>query len=178
MFDIVPPSSSSNESEPQRYVPVGPRVVNVAWKLPARLRRPVSQEMRRQKVSPVKQVGFTKRPLYKSAASEPKTKEKSISLSPPPYVGNFSQAKKPVRPKQKVVAAAPVPQPRAPQKPSSSLAALGIGERDIAYDWGAAKDSEVTYQPETFVQPEENEIKEIWRVSFWPFSKKKLNLRN
>ncbi len=69
MIDVIPPESgypsssfspdtkttrrgriaSSNNRPTQNRVSIGPKIVRVAWKLPARLRRPVRQEIIRQR---------------------------------------------------------------------------------------------------------------------------------
>lgn len=145
MFDVVPapprvsppvvrrrPAKHSVTSEPRPdgrgVVPaLGPRVLRIQWQLPARLRRPVREELARQRRARVQRdaiVQFERRPLYADVTSGPPRSPSTtlgvpavgvehhtgdvyvhsrpeLALPPPPYAGlvvrSFSSQSVPVR---------------------------------------------------------------------------------
>lgn len=111
MFDVLPPSGKPKRSTD---------VVQLSWKLPARLRKPIRQELARQrakKKAHKAMVQFNRRPISThppqkvlalpthrfSAARTRSTRDThtqtrpKLRLSPPPYRSNIPRARPPVQ---------------------------------------------------------------------------------
>lgn len=139
MLDVVGPQHPLSSSEPRserrprpaifkqrapkrrrvQTVPVGPRVVQLDWRLPARLRRPVREEMRRQRLRKKENeaiVRFERRPItttlpsghpgHKVSRSEPverlgaeqhtgdiyRDSQPAMQIAAPPYMGSATRS--------------------------------------------------------------------------------------
>lgn len=94
-MDIVPTPSASAPRTPRPAKPRG-RVLTLSWKLPARLRRPIRAELKRERQRQLAALNFKKKRLYASSPTpEQNTGDVHLKSQPefpvivPPYQGNF-----------------------------------------------------------------------------------------
>ncbi|MFH1354128.1 MAG: DUF4012 domain-containing protein [bacterium] len=151
MLDIIPAGSSGGEGKAKNRKQK-PNVVELSWKLPVRLRRPVSDDFKRRTIT-------TKRPtrVQKQMGVEHHTGDvyrnsrAEMRLPEPPYTGKFSRgcisSPKPVT--HRVVR-------RATQQP-----ALGV-ERDLAYKFTGEVNKKSTPSVERIVLPRGRLRKKGW----------------
>lgn len=148
-------------------------MVEINWRLPARLRRPVRDELERaRRARQVRQavVGFKRRPIALPSDSRRSVANRSnvgaehhtgdvyrdgrpfLAASPPPYAGSFMRGKT-IRPTS------------AAGKPAKILA----GERDVPYKWQAPS-ADVPRKAAV-------DVKERFALplhfSVWPFKRKR-----
>lgn len=174
MLDIIPSSSSGAAAGRRRGVKrsrPSENVVKLDWRLPARLRKPIKQQIAAERQRLQTKAGFESRPLTTRhllggrAGQEPHTRdthgeaEPGVRLAAPPYAGQFLRtfsprgADVPYSKSQKVAPAparltqpqpAPMAKPASPVKrvPARAAGSLPISfERDVHYNWGLS-DSE------------------------------------
>lgn len=152
----VPGQPSSRRTQSKKSS-ARPAVVALDWRLPARLRRPVHQELARQRRRQRQReaiVRFERRPLYapsdlpgrpagrppvNSATVRPRVGVEQhtadvyqagrplLVAGVPPYAGSFLRGKAPVR-----LPAPPLVRPTPPR--ATKVTALA-GERDVPYQW-------------------------------------------
>lgn len=174
MLDVLPPAGGSSSD-------TLPSTVKIDWKLPARLRRPVGAELRRQRVAARRgqpdAIAFKRHALYPAdsqqhTADVHRAGRAKLRVSLPPYAGHVMRRAAttpqaaPARPAEPV-ATHPAPTPK------HSAAAL-TGERDIPFDWQAvppATRQPITpplRQPSTVAEPPRRLALPL-HLSFWPF---------
>lgn len=172
MFDVLPPAPPQRPSSPsRRSVPPrrrviaasttpqapGPRVVKLEWRLPARLRRPIRQELARErhkKKTEQSIVAFERRPIYSQVPDDhpaygrpavaPTNKgaehhtgdvyyhsRPSLSLQLPPYRGRAVPPSEKITPPLRVhvplPVKTPVPPPRTPAPQTRAAAVASLG---------------------------------------------------
>lgn len=155
MFDVVPPARPRRSASAPRRRPLkrrrvaasatpqspGPRVVSLQWQLPARLRRPIRQELARERHKQQQEqsiVAFERRPIYSQVPDthptygRPKTvpqnqgaehhtadvyyhSRPSLAVQLPPYRGRALPPKEKIAPPtpiaRRIQPAAPAPVP-------------------------------------------------------------------
>lgn len=196
VLDVVPPQpkrrSGSPQERGQKKATARGSIVEVDWRLPARLRRPVRQELQRQRRRRQQReaiVRFDRRPLYTSGNQAQATKSPvrikatgveqhtadvyrenrpRLSSSIPPYSGSFLRAK--TRPKVTLVnSSGPRKNIQLVKKPAPQAKPLIIsGERDVPYQWDTAK---VAQEATAAVVPARRQFALPLHVSLWPFKR-------
>lgn len=164
-----------------------PAVVTVDWRLPARLRRPVHQELARQRQRRRQReaiVRFERRPLYTSSDQSRVTSARaqartgveqhtadvyragrpSLVTGVPPYAGSYVRAKAPTPRAQSV----PV-KPKSVRRPSP-VAALS-GERDVPYQWATPPAAAPAPPVAELVRAPRRSFALPLHVSIWPFKR-------
>lgn len=135
-----------------RSIKVGPRVLTVKWKLPARLRRPVKRQLARQHRSNTSPevVKFARHKLYSSDIHQ--SLKPQLRIETPPYFGSAARAL-PIRRANKIHAPVvnrlsikgeqakheTVVPAKTPVKPALTARLSPLTERDIPFDLMALK---------------------------------------
>lgn len=181
----MPPGQNGPRREAARSQKNLPRpsVVEVDWRLPARLRRPVRAELARQRRRKRQRdaiVRFERRPLYTSTVGRPKASVEqhtadvyragrpSLGTAVPPYAGSFlKRSANAVREERLSANRTEQPAARTQKKSSSrpTLTALS-GERDIPYAWNAPKSHTA---PKLSVASPRRRFALPLHISVWPF---------
>lgn len=184
MLDVVPPAQPRRSTiSPPRRTPrrqrvassaipqtPGPRVVALQYRLPARLRRPIREELARERQKKKQEqsiVAFERRPIYSQVPDShptygrPKNKlenrgaehhtgdvyyhsRPNLSVEVPPYRGRVVPATAKITPPAPIIRQpkkAPVPAVQPRRQPKTGLAALGTDVRDVPYRWTQALES-------------------------------------
>lgn len=110
MLDIVPPQHDGQprrsprpapEPDQAQSVPVGPRTVELSWQLPSRLRRPIREELQRQRHKKRQRTAianFSKRPLPETVPTKPtpvRTSAPSVNQGVEHHTGDVYQQQQP-----------------------------------------------------------------------------------
>lgn len=181
MLDVLPPG----RIQPKKPKAQRPSVVEINWRLPARLRRPISQELQRQRQKKRQRdaiVGFERRPLYAPGLSHDsrsiaqfrhnvgaehhtgdvyRERRPLLSASVPPYAGSFLRGK--TRPRD--------PTHRTIGVKTAHRSAVLPSERDVPYKWQIKTPVVVKPAPAPAVVRRSQFAMPI-HLSVWPFKKK------
>lgn len=191
-MDVVPPAGRvtgkrAGESRPTRKSS-RQSVVEIDWRLPARLRRPVRDELERAKrARQARQavVGFKRRPIVPLGDGRRSASNRSnvgvehhtgdvyrdgrpfLAASPPPYAGSFLRGK---TVKRQPASAQPPPRLRLASKASVGKPDIILaGERDVPYKWQAP----ATDAPRKAASAEKDRFALPLHFSVWPFKHKR-----
>lgn len=114
-----------SEGQQKKTVVVGPRVVQLSWRLPARLRRPVRQELKRERNAQA--MNFKRRsirtrlPAEENRGLEHHTGDMYRGVKPavrvamPPYAGSFIKKAQTEKPKFQYTSQAAAPKRQVPE---------------------------------------------------------------
>lgn len=170
-MDVVPPAGRVTVNRKSSH----PSVVEIDWRLPARLRRPVRDELeraRRARQARQAVVGFKRRPIALPSDGRRPVSNRSnvgaehhtgdvyrdgrpfLAASPPPYAGSFLRGKAVVRPAAKSA--------KAPAK-------ILTGERDVPYKWQAP----AADVPRKVAAAAKDRFALPLHFSVWPFKRKR-----